>query len=184
MKVLLCLLACLALPAWAQDWRMDPASSRLGFAIRQMNVPTEGGFKRFVARANFDPARPEGGRLQVEVDLESIDTGSPEGDVEVRRPIWFDTARHPKASFVSRSVRREADGRYTALGDLTLKGQRRPLAAPFTLQRQAGGGFVAEGRFPLKRSDFAIGAGEWNDVVADEAEIRFRILLLPTRRAP
>jgi polyisoprenoid-binding protein YceI len=179
MRFLLLLLAFFVLPAAAQDWKMDAGKSQISFAIRQMNVPTEGGFKRFIAKANFDPARPESGHFQVEVDLNSIDTGSDEGDSEVKRPAWFDAARHPKATFVSKSVRKEANGSYTALGDMTIKGQTRPFTAPFTLLRQTGGGFLAQGRFPLKRSDFGIGAGDWDEVVANEADIRFKIILLP-----
>ena len=179
MKPLLLLLVFITLPAMAQDWKLDAGKSQIGFAIRQMNVPTEGGFKRFIAKANFDPARPENGRFQVEVDLNSIDTGSEEGDAEVKRPAWFDAARHPRATFVSKSVRKEANGGYTAFGDMTIKGQTRPFTAPFSLLRQPGGGFLAQGRFPLKRSDFGIGGGDWDEVVANEADIRFKIVLLP-----
>ena len=179
MKTLLLLLAFIALPAAAQDWKMDAGKSQISFAIRQMNVPTEGGFKRFAVRANFDPVRPETGRFRIEVDINSIDTGSDEGDSEVKRPAWFDAARHPKATFVSKSVRKEANGSYTALGDISIKGQTRAFAAPFSLVRQPGGGFLAHGRFPLKRSDFGIGAGDWDEVVANEADIRFKIILLP-----
>jgi len=179
MKTLLLLLAIIALPGSAQDWKMDTGKSQLSFAIRQMNVATEGGFKRFTTRAAFDPARPEAGSFRIEVDLNSIDTGSDEGDSEVKRPVWLDTARHPKATFVSKSVRKEANGSYTALGDMTIKGQTRPFAAPFSLLRQPGGGVLAQGRFPLKRSDFGIGGGDWDEVVANEADIRFKIILLP-----
>lgn len=179
MKTLLLLLALFALPASAQDWKIDAGQSQLGFAIRQMNVPSEGGFKRFSARVSFDPARPEAGSFRIEVDIGSIDTGSDEGDSEVRRPVWFDTARHPTATFVSKQVRKEANGSYTAFGELTIKGRTRPFAAPFTLARQPGGGFLAQGRFALKRSDFGIGGGDWDEVVADQADIRFKIVLLP-----
>lgn len=179
MKTLLVLLALVALPAAAEDWKMDAGKSQIGFAIRQMNVPTEGGFKRFSARVALDPTRPEAGRFQIEVDLNSIDTGSDEGDSEVKRPAWFDTARHPRATFVSKSVRKEANGSYTALGDMTIKGQTRAFAAPFSMVRQPGGGLMAHGRFPLKRSDFGIGGGDWDEVVANEADIRFKIILLP-----
>jgi len=178
MKTLL-LLAIVTLPASAQDWKMDAGKSQLSFAIRQMNVPTEGGFKRFTARAVFDPARPEAGSFRIEVDLNSIDTGSDEGDSEVKRPAWFDTARHPKATFTSKSLRKEANGSYTTLGDMSIKGQTRPFASPFSLVRQAGGGWLAQGRFPLKRSDFGIGGGDWDEVVANEVEVRFKIVLLP-----
>jgi polyisoprenoid-binding protein YceI len=179
LKTLLCLLLCLAAPAWAQDWKLDAGKSQVRFSIRQMNVPAEGGFKRFAAQASFDPARPEAGRFQFEVDIASIDTGSDEGDVEVQRPIWFDTARYPKAGFVSKRVTKQTNGSYTALGELTIKGRTRPFTAPFALLRQPGGAWLAQGRFPLKRSDFGIGGGDWNDVVADEADIRFKIVLLP-----
>jgi polyisoprenoid-binding protein YceI len=164
--------------ALAQDWKLDPARGRIAFTIKQMNVPMEGGFRRFSARAAFDPARPEAGSLRIEVDIAGIDTGTAEGDAEVRRPIWFDSARFPKAVFESRRITRLADGRLAAHGDLTVKGRARAITVPFTLTRE-GNGWLAEGGFPLKRSDFGIGAGEWNDVVADQADIRFRFLLTP-----
>jgi polyisoprenoid-binding protein YceI len=132
MKSLLLLLVLITLPAAAQDWTMDPGKSQLVFAIKQMNVPTEGGFKRFVARASFDPAKPEAGRFQIEVDINSIDTGTDDGDAEVKRPVWFDSARHPRATFVSKSVRKEANGSYTALGDMTIKGKTLPITTTVT----------------------------------------------------
>lgn len=179
MKTLLCLFAFVVAPAFAQDWKLDPVQSQVRFTIRQMNVPVEGGFKRFGVKASFDPARVEAGRFEVEVDIASIDTGSEEGDGEARRPVWFDAQRYPRATFVSRGIKKEGDGRYTASGDLTIKGKTRPFAAAFELVRGPRGGWVAQGRFPLKRSDFNIGAGEWNDVVADVADVRFKIVLLP-----
>ncbi|MFO7543664.1 MAG: YceI family protein [Thiobacillus sp.] len=179
MKTLLLLLAVVTLPVSAQTWKMDAAKSQISFAIKQMNVPSEGGFKRFIAQAIFDPAKPEAGRFQFEVDVNSIDTGSEEGDSEVKRPAWLDAARHPRAKFVSRSVRKNANGSYLVSGDLTIKGQTRPFTAPISMVRQPGGGFLAQGRFPLKRSDFGIGGGDWDEVVANEADVRFKLMLLP-----
>lgn len=175
---LLCLLLT-SLPVLAQDWRVDYGKSQISFVIRQMNVPMEGGFKRFTAQASFDPARVEGARLRVELDMASIDTGSPDGDSEARRPQWFDMARYPKASFVSRSVKKQADGRYVASGELSIKGRSRAVTVPFSLARQAHGAWLAEGKLPVRRGDFEVGGGEWNDVVADQAEARFRLWLTP-----
>ena len=167
-----------ALPAAAQDWKMDTGQSRLGFSLKQMNVPTEGGFKRFLASAAFDPSSPETGQFTIDVDINSIDTGSDEGDSEVKRPVWFDTARYPRATFTSTRLRKEANGSLTAFGNLTIKGQKRPSAAPFSLLRQAGGGYLAQGRFQLKRSDFGIGGGDWDEVVANEVEVVVVLLLI------
>jgi polyisoprenoid-binding protein YceI len=174
-------LALTALPAAAQDWQVDYGKSQIGFVIKQMNVPVEGGFGRYNIRATFDPAKPEVGFFRVELDVASINTGSEEGDGEAKRPAWFDAARYPKASFVSKSIRRDAAGRFTVLGDLTIKGRTQPLLVPFLLTPQRGGGWLASGRATLKRSQFDIGGGEWADpsVVADDLEARFKILLNP-----
>ncbi len=174
----LLLLANLAWPAQAKDWQVDYAKSRVGFVIKQMNVPVEGEFRRFTVQADFDPLKPETGHFRVEVEVASIATGAEDGDNEAQRPAWFDAAHHPKASFVSRSVRKEA-GYYVATGDMSVKGNTRPLAVAFVLRPQRDGGWVATGRFPLKRSDFALGGGDWADVVAEDAEVKFSLVLQP-----
>jgi polyisoprenoid-binding protein YceI len=168
-------------PVLAQDWKVDLSKSQISFVIKQMNVPVEGSFGRYTVNAVFDPAKPEAGQFRVELDIASINTGSEEGDGEAKRPAWFDTARYPKASFVSRSIKKDAAGRFTVSGDFTLKGRTRPLTAPFLLTPQRGGGWLASGRVALKRSQFDIGGGEWADpsVVADDLEARFKILLNP-----
>jgi polyisoprenoid-binding protein YceI len=166
----------LVLPAGAADWRVDYGRSQVGFVIKQMNVPVEGSFRHFTANAVFDPLKPETSRFRVEVQVASIDTGSAEGNAEVMRPAWFDAARYPKALFVSDVVRRER-GYYTATGDLTVKGKTQPITASFVLTPERGGGWMATGRFMLKRSDFGVGGGEWADVVGDDAEVKFKMLL-------
>ena len=175
------LLAVSALPSWAQEWKVDYARSEIRFVIKQMNVPVDGGFGRFTVTPVFDPSRPETGQFRVEVDVASIDTGSEEGNGEARRPAWFDAARYPKARFVSTAIQRDGPGRYTMTGDVTVKGRTKSIAVPLVLVPQKPGGWLASGRFALKRSDFGIGGGEWNDpsVVADDIDGRFKILLLP-----
>ena len=179
MKYLLCCLLLLAPPVFAQDWKVDYGKSQVRFVIKQMNVPVEGGFDRFVGIASFDAARPEAGHFRVDLDINSIDTGSTEGDAEALRPTWFDAKRFPRATFVSKGLKKLSEGRYAVTGDLSVKGQVRTVSVPFNLSRQAAGAWLAEGRFPLRRSDFGIGGGDWNDVVEDLAEARFRLWLNP-----
>lgn len=174
-------LTLLALPAAAQDWKVDYSRSQISFLIKQMNVPVEGSFGRYVVKALFDAGKPEQGTFDVELDIASINTGSEEGDDEAKRPAWFDTKRFPKARFVSKSIKRDGPGRYTVNGDLTLKGRTLPITAATVLTPQRGGGWIVSGRTALKRSKFDIGGGEWADpsVVADDLEARFKILLNP-----
>lgn len=171
-------LGLLAQPAIAQEWKLDYAKSWVRFTSKQMNVAMPGEFKRFNASVGFDPARPEAGSYRVEVEVASIDTGTADGNEEVKRPAWFDAGRHPRASFATRTVSKAGNQAYRAQGELTVKGLTRPATLTFTL-KPLGQGWQAEGRTVIKRSAFGIGGGEWSDpaIVADEVPVDFRLVL-------
>ena len=84
--------------------------------------------------------------------------------------------QHPTARFVSTSVKPLGNNRYEVRGNMSIRGQTREVAAPFTLKTD-GAGAVLEGSFPLKRLDYGIGSGVWGDtdVVANEVRISFRL---------
>lgn len=171
------LLAALAAPAAAVEYRtVLPKQSQVNFEFRQMGVPIKGGFKRFAVEMAFDPAKPDDARAKLEIDIASIDAGSPEADEESAGKLWFNRSAYPKAVFVSREVRRLAENRFELVGTLTLKGRSRELRIPVTY---VPGKDVArfEGAFVLKRLDFGIGEGMWADVatVANEVRVNFRI---------
>lgn len=150
--------------------------SSIAFVSRQMNVPVEGAFRKFAAQIHLDPARPEAGRAQIDIDLASIDAGSREADEEAAGKLWFNRSAYPKATFVSSSVRALGDDRYEMRGTLTLKGRSRELVVPVRfVPGKTAAGF--DGSFILKRLDFGIGEGMWADVatVANEVRVTFRI---------
>jgi len=160
----------------AEYTELLPQQSSIVFVSKQMNVPVEGNFKRFTARLAVDPAKPEAGKAQIEIELASIDTGSSEADEEVAGNAWFDTKNNPVAHFVSGSIRNTGKGHYEATGKMTIKGKTLEIKTPFTL-KQTGGTLLIKGAFPLKRLDFGIGSGIWADtsVVDDEVQIRFSL---------
>lgn len=155
---------------------VNPDKSAITFVARQMNVPSEGKFKRFSAQLLFDTAKLNESRVQLDVDLASIDTGSAEGDDEVKSKGWFDVKTHPTAKFVSTSVKSIAGGRYEVAGKLTIKGKTKDMSAPFTFKPDGTGG-VLEGAFVIKRLDYAIGEGAWSDTdtVANEVQVKVRL---------
>ena len=172
------LFALLAAPAvHAVEYRtVLPQQSVIHFEYRQMGVSLKGGFKRFATQMAFDPARPEAGRAQIEIDLASIDAGSPEADEESAGKLWFNRSVYPKATFVSSQVRALGNNRYEMRGTLTLKGRSREMVVPVTFSpgNQAA---VFDGAFVLRRLDFGIGEGMWADVatVANDVQVKFRI---------
>jgi polyisoprenoid-binding protein YceI len=170
-------LATIALAAYAADLtQFAPEKSTITFVSKQMGVPVEGKFRKFDAKIAVDPAKPENGKVQIDIDLASIDTGSKEADDEVKSKNWFHVAQFPKASFVSQGVKSLGADKYEASGKLTIKGATRDVRAPFTLRQDASGALF-DGGFTINRLQFKVGEGPWGDTdtVADEVLVRFKV---------
>ena len=182
----LALAACLALPgqAAAQTRAVDTAKSRLAFIYTiDKKIAVEGRFPKFSAQVVFDEKQPEKGSVRLEIELGAIDTGNADGDSEAQRPLWFDVPKFPRATFVSSAIRKTAEGRYEALGQLTIKGKSREAVAPFAVAPTPGGGLAAQGKLVVKRLAFDVGTAQWADVtqIADEVEVRFNLALGPAK---
>jgi polyisoprenoid-binding protein YceI len=151
--------------------------SSISFSYKQMNVPLDGKFKKFVAQLDFDPAKPEAAQAKFDIDLASIDTGSSDGDEEVAGKDWFNAKAFPTAKFVSTGVKSLGANRFEVQGKLTIKGKTLPVSAPFTFKPDAAVAMF-DGSLTIKRLDYAIGEGEWADVstVANEVQIKFHIV--------
>lgn len=157
--------------------QVDAAKSSVTAVARQIGVPMEGKFKRFDATVNFDAAHPANSNARVEIDMTSFEMGDAVTTKELRGKDWFDTAKYPKATFVSTSIKPTGANRYEAAGKLTIKGKTIDIVVP-TTYRAEGRAQVFEGALPIKRNTFNIGDGEWKDtsVVADDVQIKFRIV--------
>jgi polyisoprenoid-binding protein YceI len=179
------LLSALA-PALAQQ-RLLPEQSEIVFVSKQMGVPVEGRFRRFEGQISFDSAQPARSQIAFSVDVASASLGVRETDAELPKPVWFDTARFPRATFRSTAVRGLGGGRYEADGELTLKGVVAPVKVPFTLAESPAskGVSVATGSFAVQRLTFKVGDREWSDtsMVANDVQVRFKLALtgLPVR---
>ena len=167
--------------AQAQEVLID--RSEIRFVSRQMGVNVEGRFRRWKANVDFRPGDLAHSGAGFEIDLASIDLASEESEAEVRRPLWFDTAKFPLAKFASTAVRSVGGDRYEIAGTLSLKGIAKDVVVPVALKRDAAGNSVAEGEFKVRRLDFKVGEGLWadTDVIANDVTVRVRMVLPPAR---
>jgi polyisoprenoid-binding protein YceI len=167
--------------AIAAERPLVAAKSEIGFSVKQMGVAVTGDFKRFSARIDLDPKKPEAGSAEISVDIASVSTGTDEGDQTALDKAWLDATGFPKATFKSTSVRAlgAAGDRYEAKGLLAIKGKPREISVPFTLTTQPDGSAIVAGDFQIRRTDFGVGGGEWNqgDLVANDVPIHFRLTL-------
>lgn len=156
---------------------INSAQSRIGFTLKQMNVPMQGQFKRFSGDVTLDPATPAKGRADLSIQIASISLPTPDATAQTQTRDWFDAARFPSARFVTTSIKPLGGNRFQFAGKLTIKGISRDVSAPFTVAKN-GALTVADGVLPVSRLAFKVGEGDWadTDTVADNVSIGFHIV--------
>ena len=162
----------------ASPTRLVADKSQIAFVSKQMGVPVEGTFKKFDAQVAFDPRKPEGGTVALQIDTASASLGVPMSDAELPKAPWFDAAHFPQAVFQSSAIKALGDGRFEMAGKLTIKNVSRQVTVPVTIAT-AGNLAVATGSFTIQRLDYKVGDGEWTDtsVVGNDVQVRFKFTL-------
>ena len=177
-RVLLASLLGLSLAAGAATLlKTDTAKSSVSAVFKQMNVPVEAKFKKYNIVIDYNAAAPDAAKATVDIETASLDVGDAEMNKEVAKKEWFDSAKYPKASFVSSSIKPAGAGKLTVAGKLSIKGKSADVSFPLTVKAE-GGKQVFEGVLPIHRLAFNVGDGEWKDtsMVADEVLIKFRVI--------
>jgi len=88
----------------------------------------EGRFNRFSGDFDYDEANPANNRVNVEIDVASIDTNHAERDKHLRSERFFDVKKFPKATFVSTGWEDHGNGKATLKGKFTLRGVTREIS--------------------------------------------------------
>ena len=160
---------------------LDPAKSTLEFTFTQAGAQNKGHFARFPVSFDFAPASLAGSRLEVTVEVKSLDTGDGERDDILRGEDLFAVAKFPQAHYVATQITSTAAG-FEALGKLTLRGVTREVRVPFTFRSATENGVAVgymNGKTTLRRLDFGVGQGDWKatDQVGNDVGISFALRL-------
>jgi polyisoprenoid-binding protein YceI len=169
-------------PAFAAPRTLLPKDGQIEFVVKEMGVPVTGKFTRFEAQIDIDTAKPEKSSANIRIDIGSLTTGNEEADAIAVGPEWLDKAHAPFAVFKSALIREIGKGRYETKGSLSIRNKERDFVIQFSSSDQADGKTIIQSEFVIKRSEFGIGGGEWNQggVVAEEIPVKVRFTLAPS----
>jgi polyisoprenoid-binding protein YceI len=172
-------------------WQIDPRTSRVEFTIRKRllvaPMVVTGRFSDVQGVIALDELDPTTAQASITIGAGSIDTGYARRDIHLRQEDFFHVDAHPTITFRSRRVD-SSDvhaGRYTVVGDLTVRGVTREvtLDAHYAAPERSGNDrrikLVLTTR--LNRRHFGLA---WNTVflgVADELTVNLAIEATPRR---
>ncbi len=161
----------------AGTYKLDSDHGKITWSVDHLGFSTYvGQFVNVQAQLVLDPANPSASTLTATIPLTEVDSNSDGLDAHLQTADFFDTANHPVATFVSRSVTVDAEDPSEAVvvGDLTLRGVTRPVTMEVEFNQAGpsmGGAYRAgfDGEATIRRSDFGIDFAL--PVLGDEVEL-------------
>lgn len=142
-----------------RNWVQAPGG-RLGFTAQWNGEPVTGSFGKWSSTILFAPDALEASKVDVSIDLASVDTGDSQRDGTLTDTDFFDTSRFAKASYRATRFTALGGDRYRADGTLTLRGVSKPVPLAFTLSI-TGDKARARGTARIDRTSFGVGQGEY-----------------------
>ncbi|KAB2901548.1 MAG: polyisoprenoid-binding protein [Dokdonella sp.] len=171
-------LALAAAPVFAATYTLDPAHTQVVYSWTHFGFSHPSGqFGKIQGTLEFDAAAPTRSKVDVTIDMASLNTNVPALDEHLQKEDFFDVAKYPQATFKSTKVEAGKDSKHLKVtGDLTLHGVTKPVVLEVTInklgehpmRKKPAAGFDATAT--LKRSEFGVGAYVPN--ISDEIALR------------
>jgi polyisoprenoid-binding protein YceI len=108
-------------------YRIQPASSKVGFCVDSPVGRIEGQFKDFRGGLTLVPTVANNQQAMVMLDTNSLETNTPFIEAVLKSEQFFDVGQFPKMLFVSKRFRWVNDAEAVLIGDLTLRGVTREV---------------------------------------------------------
>ena len=123
-------------------WALDPTHTEIGFTVRHLMSKVRGKFETFEGTVVTGDDVTDS-RVDVSVDLSSINTGTADRDNHLRSSDFFEVETHPTMTFASTGVVEKAAGELVV--------QRRPDHQGRHQAARARGRGPRRGRRPVGR---------------------------------
>lgn len=163
--------------AQAVTYRIDPVHTFVVFRVKHLNTGfAYGRFNTVSGTIVVDERNPSNSSIEFEIEASSVDTGNTDRDNHLRSADFFNARQFPKITFKSTQVRRINNNTVEVTGNLTLRGQTRPLTTRVTFtgkgRNPRGQEIIGfETTFTIRRSQFGMTYGLQGNGLADEVRV-------------
>jgi len=170
-------------------WQIDPQHASAQFAVKHLMISTvRGEFHGVNGTINWDDRDVTKSTIDVTIDATTVDTREPQRNEHLKSPDFFDVAKYPTITFISKKIDLAGTDHLKITGDLTIHGITKevvldvdgptaPVKDPWGNTRAA-----VNASAKVNRQDFAV---KWNAnmdnggvVVGDEVKINIDLEMI------
>ena len=163
------------------NWQLDPYHTQVEFSAKHLGMMTvRGYFDEISTTADIDVEHPETASVEATISTASIRTNNGARDNDLRSSNFLEVEKYPVITFKSTSVEPAGTDRFTLTGDLTIKGNTRPVQldvtryGEFNDQGMMGHRIAYGATTKINRKEFGLSFNAILDgriVVSDEIQI-------------
>ena len=143
-------------------WKFDPYHTQVEFSAKHLGMMTvRGHFAEVTATGEIYPETPERSTVEATINTASIRTHNEQRDNDLRSSNFLQVDEYPTITFKSTSIEPAGPDRFALKGDLTIKGNTRPVTLNVVKYGEFNDpnmghriGYAAEGQ--INRKDFGM----------------------------
>jgi len=155
--------------ASATPWNIDADHSNVGFSVSHLMVShVKGNFNKYSGVVDINDKDITKSKVDVTIDASSINTNVQKRDEHLKSADFFDVAKYPTLTFVSKKWSKAAKGALKVTGDLTIHGVTKSVVltvAPFSKESKDPWGNTRRGTSAsttINRKDYGL---VWNQAL-------------------
>ena len=166
-------------PANAETLPITTENSKVEFVAAKVTRSHNGSFKKFSGTIDLVNNKPEGSRVSIDIEANSVETDEPDLTKHLQTPDFFDVAKYPKATFDSTKIEPGSNdlGRqsYMVTGNFELHGIKKAITFPATIQI-ANDKVTVSAEFSINRKDWNLTyPGKADDLIRDGVVIKLNV---------
>lgn len=122
-----------------------------------------------VVKADFDPAKVEGGTAEIELDLSSISTDDQKRTDHLKTPDFIDTSKFATANVKIDNVKKTGENKYSADATVKFRDIEKKYPIAFDVTETTADGIRIQLEHKFSRVDFGVGKDSKDPKVAPVA---------------
>jgi len=164
-----------AKPANAETLPITTDNSKVEFVAAKVTRSHNGSFKKFSGTIDLVNNKPEGSRVTIDIEANSVETDEPDLTKHLQTPDFFDVAKFPKATFTSTKIEPAGGSNYNITGNFDLHGVKKAITFPAMIQ-VAPDNVTVSAEFSINRKDWNLTyPGKADDLIRDGVVIKLNV---------
>jgi polyisoprenoid-binding protein YceI len=157
-------------PAGVPVFEVTPLESKVNFEV-EASVAIQGKFDKWKATLTFASTDVSTGVLDIEIQADSVDTGSGMKNGKLKGDKFFDVKNNPLITFKSTKIVQTGPDAFEVDGNFTIRGVTKAEKLTLTVTGAGTGSGTIQGTMAFDRKQYGMNSGIPFIKIADRVEV-------------